>query len=144
MPHHVGLWDPAVRKVHKDEPTMAVIRNPYDILVSWWIVRNPNRDTREPLEAFINSFNDSKGNFQREGKLLYHAKDAKFLVRFESMEANLASIWGRCGIEGLKLGKVNKTEKKYHWTRYYSKEAYKAANKRFGKEILEHGYKMLG
>lgn len=142
--HHAGLEDSVVQKAHRKEPVLTVVRNPYDILVSWWIVRTHNRPHTQPLSNFISSFNDSKGNFVRQGRLLYHSFDADHVVRYESLDEDLNRALTSCGLGRLNLRRLNETKAKTKpWQSYYDQEAVDAANKRFGDEISSHGYDLL-
>ena len=144
-PHHVGRDDPKVRAVHTDEPVLTVIRNPYDALVSWWLVRTFNRPQPQPnLADFAKSFRDAKGNFIRDGKILYHTPTADIVVRYESLTPDLNLALGQCGVEPVTLPWLNQTGgKDKPWRDYYDQAAIKAANHRFGDEAVAHGYDLL-
>lgn len=145
LPHHIGLHSPEVQALYRGEPVITVIRNPYDLLVSWWLVRTLNRRASQPkLASFINSFRDGKGNFVRDGKLLYHRGDADIEIRYENFDEELDTAWKKLGVEDVSLGKVNQTHgKDKPWQSYYNYEAFDAANRRFGSEIVDAGYDML-
>lgn len=143
-PHHVGIDHPEVVKHHRGEPVLTVIRNPYDMLVSWWFVRTFNRPHRPTLTEFVKTFRDQKENFIRGGKILYHTPAADIVLRYESLDQDLNPALVGCGVEPVVLPHSNRTGgKDKPWQSYYDQAAIKAANDRFGEEISSHGYPLL-
>lgn len=137
-PHHVAFDHPDVRRRYRGEPVLAVIRNPYDMLVSWWGVRTWVRERDTKLAGFIAGFDDTKGNFQRHGKLFYHLPAATIVLRYEDIDTTLKPALEDLGIEPFELPRLNETLGKKDWRSYYDDDAIRAANKRFGDEIAEH------
>lgn len=141
-PHHIGFDEPEVKKQYHGEPVLVVIRNPYDMLVSWWGVRTWTRDRGSTLASFISGFNDMKGNFQRNGKLFYHLPAATIVLRYEELDETLKPALTRLGIKTFDLPHINETAGKGDWRSYYDAAAIENANRRFGDEIAEH-YELL-
>lgn len=144
-PHHVTVDDPQVKRVHAGEPILTVIRNPYDVMVSWWLVRTHNRPGYQPkLFEFIRGYRDTKGHLYRDGKLFYHAPAAKYVIRYERLQEDLNPALERCGVEAVTLGRSNPTGgKDKPWREFYDGDSIRAMNDRFGEEIVEYGYPLL-
>lgn len=133
----------ALQDFHCGEPVLSVIRNPYDVLASWWFVRTFDRANSKPLHEFIASFKDTKGNFCRNGRMFYHTPHSDIIVRYEEMPSSLDKALSRCSVEPLQLETLNVTTGKKPWRDIYYPRAVQAANERFGFEIEEHGYELL-
>ncbi len=135
----IGLHHDSLEQVNRrhGEPVVTTIRNPYDILVTWWLSGNDPG----PFPGFILGFKER--NFLRDGRLLYHAPTADIVVRYENLDVELPAAFKKCGLESVALERVNVTKGKANWRRYYDADAIEAANRRFGAEIEQHGYELL-
>lgn len=142
----VGLHHDGLEKVrrHSGEPVVTTIRNPYDVLVTWWLRHGLRGKPRRPLPEFILDYDqEAEPNFMRRGRLLYHAPTADIVVRYENLDVELPAALQKCGLEPVALERTNVTEEKAHWMSYYDAAAIEAANRRFGTEIELYGYELL-
>lgn len=128
---------------HKGEPVVTTIRNPYDLLVTWWLRHRHKADEWQSFPNYITTYN-RKPSFARNGRLLYHAPTADILVRYENLDVELPAALKECGIEPIMLTeRKNDTPDKADWRSYYYPAAVEAANRRFGAEIKQYGYELL-
>lgn len=142
-PHHVELDAYQVTKWHQGEPVVCVVRNPYDVVTTWWLkygrLESPHRKQADPRELpkFIRSFENE--NFCRDGRLMYHAPTADHVFKYED---GIAHQFRRFGLR-LDIPQINITPGKVHWGSYFDVAALAAMVKRFGPEIEELGYKVI-
>jgi len=128
--HHADHDDPRVHKVYMGEPMVCVVRNPYDVLVTWWLKRGKSSTFLE----FLQTYQDH--NFTRRGKLFYHVDAPNVRVlRYETDD-----VFAELGVH---QWSSNVTKDKAPWQSYYTELEYKAANERFLDEFERHGYPVI-
>ena len=113
-----------------DEHVFGVVRNPYDFLVSCYV----RRGGKQPFEAFVKSYHESP--YIEEGKIYYHEKDCDTLLRHERLQRGLDVLMKRLNLPTFELGRHNETKDKKPWETYYTPEAFKIVNDRFGPEFF--------
>ena len=131
---------------HEGEPVVTTIRNPYDLLVTWWLRHRHKAHEWRSFPDYIATYN-RKPSFARSGdRLLYHAPNADILVRYENLDVELPAALKKCGLEPITLTerKNDTPGKTDDWRSYYDAESIEAANRRFGAEIEQYGYELLG
>ena len=126
-----GDWDPEiVRKfVTGKEQVFCVLRNPYDFLVSCYVRRGGN----QPFEAFVRSYSQSP--YIENGRIYYHQDDCHTLLRHETLQLDLNTFMSSIGEPDVPLERHNETKYKKPWDIYYTPEAFKIVNDRFGAEF---------
>ena len=123
------------------EPAFTVVRNPYDVLASWWVRMAEDREWAGGFAGFLRTCEDP--DFVRGGRLLYCCGEGVEALRFEHLQEDLDALLDRVGVPRRTLGHDNPTSSKRPWRTYYGPEETEAANLRFGAEVVMHGYALL-
>lgn len=152
--HHATLKE--VRSLCGDQLTgsevvFTCIRNPYDILVSWYLrnrthfavlSRHPDATFGDFLEVWIPK--DDRP-FMLERRMLYAAKDAQVVLRYErgvEEEVN-GALRKMAGLPPLRISRENVTPGKKNWSLYYDEDTYALVNEHFRDDIAGFGYSFL-
>lgn len=124
---------------HDGEPAFALVRNPYDVLASWWARAGGACDG--DFARYVREYENQ--DFVRNGRLFYHAVPGVEMIRWEDLPASLDDVLRRAGLPPQPLRRLNPTGKKLPWRTYYGPAEVEAANERFGHEIDRFGYERL-
>ncbi len=116
------------------EPTVCVIRNPFDVMVSWFLL-NPDWDD---LTSFICDYQHSE--LEKDGQLFYHAPKCTWIIGWENLEFELNSVLKRVDLPQVNLQRVNVTPNKKPFRSYYTNDSVKALRDRYGAEVQRYGY----
>jgi len=122
----------------QNELVAATVRNPYDVLVSWWL----NTRGKWHTLSFKNFVSDYVGNtlFTRGGKLFYFMDHVTVMMRYETLERDLANVLKLCKLPPVRLKYGNVTEDKQPYVEYYTPDIQEAVAQRWGDEIERFGY----
>lgn len=133
-----------------DETTMkykrfAIVRNPYDRLVSSWKFSSSEMNFSDFIHKIVNN-KDIQSSFYLfilpQYKYIYD-DDLNLLVddvlRFENYDKDILNFFEKNNID-LKLKHENKTVHD-HYSKYFNEELYKIVNEYYGKDFELFGYK---
>jgi len=130
-PSKPGEWNPEI--VHElvtgDEHIFGVVRNPYDFLVSCFVRRGGSKT----FVDFVRNYHESP--YIEDGRIYYLAQDCQTLIRYETLQPDLDALMGTLGLPTVPLERHNETKDKKPWGSYYTPEAFKIVNDRFGAEF---------
>lgn len=126
----------------------AFVRNPWARLVSWYeyILRSDGHHRRRRVagmggfEAFVDAYTANPRRSQwamlcdRDGKL-----GVDFVGRLETLDADVAGLCQRLGIEGQSLPHSNRAEKR-DWREYYTPASIGMVRQRWATEVEAFGY----
>lgn len=129
MTHAAALPTTIPHLVTGDECIFTVVRNPYDYFVSCFCRRGQNKS----FEDFVKNYHEDP--YVRDGKLWYHLADVQEVLRHENLQDELNAVMARLELPEVPLERHNETKDKEPWESYYSPEAFKIVNERFGSEI---------
>lgn len=118
-----------------DEMIVTTVRNPYDVIVTWWL-----RATRGEgsFAKFIREYN-RKPQLDN-GEIFTHAKHCDVVMRYESLDENFRDLLEVLELPQFEIPVDNTTPGKAAWRTYYDDEALDAVDLRFGVEIEGLGY----
>ncbi len=120
------------------EVIATTIRNPYDMIVTWWITSTAQR---VPLAEFIRGY---EGRHQViRGRIYSRADDSDIVLRYETLDRDLADMLRLLRLPAVELSRDNVTPSKKKWQTYYDVESFAIVNERFGREIEDYGYKCM-
>ena len=139
---HQHITVPEIKRVHSGlgpELRMATVRNPYDLVVTWWL--RARRNDRVTLLEFVRDFQHRL--FERDGRLFYLCTDDVEILRYETLQEDLDRNLAKAGVRPVVLDRVNVTEGKRDWRSYYGPEEIAAVEERFGHEMDRYGYERL-
>lgn len=122
---------------YRGEHTFLVVRNVYDLMVSWWL----RSRTGMPFVEYITTY-DNK-HFVEDGRLFWLVEDDMEILRYESLQQELDAVLARLGIDPRPLPFLNATRDKRPWRSYFGRSEVRATNDRFGDEMARYGYEML-
>lgn len=125
-------FDKIVSHIKATQDSVAVVRNPYDFLVSCFLRRGQHQSFLDFIETFAIE------PFIKDGRIYHLAECCDHILRYESLQEDLNQFLKRRGLPPIQLNQVNVTPKKKPWRTYYSCSAIQAVNKRFGNEIQKH------
>lgn len=111
------------------ENVFTVIRNPYDFLASCFV--RQGRD--KTFEDFVRSYSQSP--YMENGKIYYHVPDCHTVLRWEQVQTDLNGLMRKLGLSDVPLERHNETKDKKPWESYYTPEAFRIVNDRFGDEF---------
>ena len=141
-----------VRSIREDltgtELVFTAVRNPYDVLVSWYLRNRHYHRLKEGI-AYLDFLQEwlkrDSWPYVYDGKLFYHAEDARVVMRYElGIEAEVNSVLRKiAGMPQVRLGLENETPEKDHWSTYYDQATYAFVNDTFRDDIVKFGYRFL-
>jgi len=139
--HHVGLED--VRP-YKGELIFTTIRNPYDVLVSWYVRIHRTNDFPISLAEFLRTYEHEDFTRGDPPTLFYHCHEGVEVLRWEDgLEASLNVLLKKLELEPATLLPENVTPKKKPWREYYDDETLQAVHERFGRDLDTWGYERI-
>lgn len=118
------------------EVVATTVRNPYDMIVTWWI---SNTAKRVLFSEFIRDFNGPKQVVG--GRIFSRADEADIVLRHETLDRDFADMLRLLRLPSVELSRDNVTPSKKGWRTYYDEESFTIVNERFGCEIEDYGYK---
>ena len=119
----------ARRILSGSEITATNVRDPHDLIVTWWI----STGRRISLAEFIRG---AQGEHQlADGSLFSRANSATFVLRFESLDLDFAAMCESLDLPIPHLGHHNATPSRSHWSSYHDEESMVAMEERFGDDI---------
>lgn len=140
-----------VQELHPDyftgtEQSVSVVRNPYDLVLTWWLRQRgavEKRTGHEPsFQEFLETYDErGPGPYLRGDRMFW--MDADHELRYESLQDELNAFLGRHGLGPVELPHLNVTGKTGPWRSYYDAEAFRTVNRRFGDEIQTKGYPLI-
>lgn len=119
-----------------EEIVVTTVRNPYDAIVTWWLRAARGEGS---FTEFIRAY-DRKPHLEDGKTIFIHLKDADFVMRYETLEANLAALMDALALPRLEVSVDNTTHGKRPWQEYYGDGSLGAVNERFEDQIREAGY----
>lgn len=134
-PHHAEFTRSAVRERYGGEPVVTVIRDPRDVLATWWL--KAGRHEHSTPADFIAHYTNSS-HFVRDGLLFYHVRHAHHVIRYEE---GIAEGFAALGLS-IDLEAANVTQGKLGWREYLDGAAIDAMRERFGAELETLGYRL--
>ncbi|MHC4946986.1 MAG: sulfotransferase family 2 domain-containing protein [Planctomycetota bacterium] len=148
--------------------SFAVVRNPWDRLVSWYSMisqvdfeRRPKhrknrfwryvRENSSSFEEFLVNCTDVIEDFDGRKSILFNQFDyvsddrgrllVSFVGRFENLVADASHIFERIGMEGIEL--PHRTRSKHrHYRDYYTPATRDLVGERFQRDIEHFGYRV--
>jgi len=156
--HHATLAqvkEAAADKMSGNERVFAFVRNPYDVIVTWYLrERGRSREKylvrmlghRPSLAEFIQAWVESQPDvYFHEGRIFYHAEDAGHVLRYErGLEREVNWMLRKLGdVPSVKIPVQNETPAKDHWSTYFDADAYRVTNAAFQHEFVKYGYQFL-
>ena len=134
-PHHPTLAE--LKEMHPDRVTgnelvITTIRNPLDLIVSWWCL-NPALQARMAFIEFIKT--NKHSHIERDGRLFWLTNDANKLIRFESMVEDINAVLVSLSLETITIPKFNITKDKKPFMEYHTQETVQAMWDRWPKDM---------
>jgi hypothetical protein len=145
---HNGRWLPHLTGA---ESVVTTIRNPFDILVSYWLERGKRNDPPKTFAEWIYRFAhegwDRWGPIMFDGRLSYHMPGCDTILRYERLTEDWQELLRRFDITGpdtLKPTGPICRDKKQPFQQYYDEEAVQAAYECFAEDFKATGYTFDG
>jgi hypothetical protein len=136
----------------KDYFKFAIVRNPFDWVVSWYFFRknitNKNNTRDISFKEWLVDQNSSAYNFKGIGLTLSQydiisgdgSINIDFIGRFENLQGDFDTVCDKIGIPRQELRHRNKSKHK-HYTEYYDDETRQIVSDKYAKDIEYFGYK---
>lgn len=123
----------------RGELTVAAVRNPFDVLVSWYLIIG-ERQGYNTFKDFLLGCHDQF--MTKHGRLFYYHKHVDIFIHYENLQAELNGALRRCGLPSVRLHRYNRTKGKQAYQSYYDDETSEIVRSRFRAELEEYGYGM--
>ncbi len=122
----------------RGEKVMSVVRNPFDVLVSWWHIIG----ARQGFKTFKDFVANCEDPFMvQRGNLFYFAHHCQYIIKFEYLQHELNHVLDLVGLPHVELPHLNGTAKKLGFRSYYDPETIRLVVKRFRSELLAFNYR---
>jgi hypothetical protein len=124
---------------------MATIRNPYDLLVSWYFHYKQRRGTKAPdMESFKTWLPQQLAHpneYIRKG-LFYGLPWVNRVIRFEKLQDDFNAVLEEIGLEPITIGQFNvsRFREGQSYQEMYDSELIGLVVSHFGEVLAEHGY----
>lgn len=139
------------------EKVFCFIRNPYDILVEWYLRQLPRFQLRrlaelkgrEPtLLEFLHLWSDDddwEEPYLYRGRIFYHAEQSQYILRYEKGLQNEVNALLRKipDVSPVTIRQPAPDPERGHWSSYYDEETYAFVNEKFKDDFVAHGYHFL-
>lgn len=140
---HHNISFPELRRCREfDYRVIATVRNPWDIIVSWWHHNKDwfGRDNAE-FEKFARRFPiDGRNKYSCEGRMyLRYTREATHIIKYERLRTDLARVIRR----PVTLPTIGVSERRLYST-YYDSDLRDFVAEAFAEEIEQYGYKFKG
>jgi len=116
----------------------STVRNPYDLLVSWWLILMRRNHFDGDFLPFITSYQNY--NFTRGGRLFYFVEASTDILRFETLQEDFSRVMEKAGLPQNKLHHRNATAHRKPYQEYYTSEIIQAVKDRFVLDLEFTGY----
>jgi hypothetical protein len=120
------------------EKIAVTIRNPYDVLVSWFVLNKPG--LFKNFDEFIKGYNHT---FMLVGGKMFWLEapgnDFQY-IRYEYLQEDWDTFLKSAGMEPVALPHENRTPGKKPYREYYGPDTIKLVEEKFGEEIAKFGY----
>ena len=135
---HHATHDDVADRLH-GERLVTGVRNPYDLVVSWW--------TRTYAQSRWSSFHDfvrewDEPVYVKDGRMFHHWKPGVQVLRFEELQEDFDTLLRRYRLPHVTLLHENRSNHRHPWSECYDAESYALVNERFRAEIVAFGYEM--
>lgn len=122
----------------------ATVRNPYDVLVSWYHYEPRGARTKTTFRAYLDGL-DKRKNGHLEHSVLHFAECAGKFLRYEDgLEAQLNLALDAAGYDPVTLNVIGQAVNRKPWPTYYSDYEYGWVKRRFGSEFARFNYELQG
>lgn len=138
---HHGI-DP--EKIPQDATVITTIRNPWDVLVSWWFKRQTTQSSFYdlPLEEFIPLLVKNNKQYFRDGKMFYMVPYANQILSYQHLQVHFNLALVKVGYAPRDLVIANKsTRRKKPYQAYYNTITRAWVANYFAEEIERYGFK---
>jgi hypothetical protein len=125
-------------KARPDERTAVVVRNPFDILVSWWLIVGEREGYANFADFLLRS--GDRELMTKGGKLFYYSDYANWVLHYEQLAHDFTMLLNTLGLRQVSLVVRNKTKKKLPYHNYYTPETVKIVQDIYGDELERYGY----
>lgn len=139
------------------EKVFCFIRNPYDVIVDWYLRQLPFFQLRRLAEIkgrdptlleFLHLWSDENEwvePYLYKGRIFYHAEEAQYVLRYERGINNEVNSFLRKipGVPAVTVTQPPRDPNRGHWSSYYDEETYAFVNEYFKKDFVAHGYHFL-
>ena len=130
----------AWRTMTGKESVVTTVRNPYDVIVTWYL-RSMYPGT---LEDYVDGVGRQFRSAYVKGDEIRWHPDAEIRMWHETLADDFRALLSAKRVEPVDLPVTNETPGKAHWARYYSERALGIVNERFHVEFAGMGYRMIG
>jgi len=131
-------------QIPNDAIVFAVVRNPWDLFISWWFKRRAERSPfyGKPLEEFMPLFRRHNEQYFRGGKLFYMSEYTNQILSYEHLQAQFDVLIVGLGYAPQAIGMVNKSEERPapSYREHYTPAAQRWVAETFAEEIEKYGY----
>jgi hypothetical protein len=111
------------------ELTVSTVRNPLDLLVSWFVL-NPSWKN---FEKFLMEYKHS--DMVKGGELHYFAEKSDVLLDYEYLQTDLDALLSHLGLPPVRILTVNVTPEKQPFKTYYNATTLDIANHIYKKDM---------
>jgi len=111
-----------------DEKVITTIRNPLDLIASWWAV-NPALHDKATFLEFVKTYHHSM--MVVDDRLFYFIKDCDRYLIFEDLQLQFDIAMKEYGFPTTKIPMTNVTKNKDHFMTYHTQETIDAMWDRF-------------
>lgn len=132
-------------KIWNDFAKFTVVRNPWDRVISMWATTwwdfEPDACRQADITAFLHQLKPHPNEAYHS--LFYHEildDELDFVLRYETMQADLSRMLRKCGQPEVVLPCVWKTYRR-HYSDYYTREARRMVADMFSRDIERFGYR---
>ena len=127
-------------KARQNEKTIVTVRNPYDVLVSWWLIIG-EREGYKTFADFLTRCNDRE-LMTKDGRLFYY--DGDYTLHYEQLDRDVGMVLRTLGLKQVTLKRRNPTPNKMPYQNYYTPETKAIVERVYGEELARYGYGFEG
>jgi len=112
-----------------DELTVCTLRNPYDVLASWFHMSPQYTDMCKFLEEFSHSY------FTKKGQLFYFADASDIWLLYDQLQETFNLLLSAMGMKETRIYRINTTPGKKPFMDYFTPEAVSIVETKFARDL---------
>lgn len=130
--HQVGDGQHSYAEAAPGELTFCTIRNPYDVLASWFVLQRQFATMGDFLLGFEHN------EYMRRGRLFYFSNYSDVRLLYESLQDDFNVLMVALNLRPMRIHRINTTSGKKPFMSYYDASTIALVEQKFSKDLSDY------